>query len=148
MVPWWKRLGLSVVSWIVGAILGAVVMVLQMLVTDPPPIARAGESFLALASLAPLFILLTFAGWLVAIPLVLLVKGFCRWRFWAWLAGGSCIGPVLWLVWRMVAEKGSARFDLSAMPSQAIVVSFLATLIFILLLQRAQGRASRLARTV
>src|SRR5579863_1656979 len=142
MVPWWKKIGISMVSWAAGAILGAAIMVLQMLITDPPPISRMGESLLALASLAPVFLALSFTGWLIAIPLVLLVKGFCRWRFWVYLGLGTCIGPALWLLSRILTEKGDARFDLAAMPYQAIVVPFLAALVYILLFRRAQARLS------
>jgi hypothetical protein len=145
MVPLWKKIGLSVISLFAGSILGAAIMVLQMLISDPPPASRMGESLLAFASLAPLFLLLSLVGWVGAIPAVILIKGFCRWRYWVYLALGTAIGPVFWLGFRMLTEKGAARFDFFAMPYQVTTVSFLIALIYILLFQRAQERAARLA---
>lgn len=141
MVPWWKKLLISLVGWIAGAVLGAVVMVAQALVTDPPPMSRAGESLVAFASLAPLLTLVSLPGWVVAIPLVLVAKSFCRWRFWAWLAAGTAIGPVLWLVWSLVTTKG--KIDVATMPAQCFVISFLGSLVYLRLLLRAQARAAK-----
>ena len=147
MISWWKKIVLSLESWIAGAILGAALMVLQMLITNPPPMARLGESVLALTSLAPFFLLLSFFGWLVALPGVILVNGFCRWRFWMYLALGTCIGPALWLIYRIFTAKGASRFDFTAMPYPIATVSFLIALIYILLFQRAQGRAATKRRS-
>ena len=144
MVPWWKRLEISLVGWVAGAILGAPVMVVQALVTDPPPMARAGESLVAFVSLAPLFLLLSLPGWVVAIPLVVFARSFCRWRFWAWLAAGTAIGPALWLAWSLVASKG--KIDVASMPAQCFVIPFLGSLVYLRLLLRAQARAAKRAR--
>jgi len=146
MVPWWKRLLISLVGWIVGAVLGAAVMVIQALITDPPPLARAGESLVGFASLAPLFALVSLPGWLVALPLVVAARSLCRWRFWAWLAAGTAIGPALWLLWAPIASKG--KIDVTSMPSQCFVISFLGSLIYLRLLLRAQGRAAKRARAM
>lgn len=139
MVGWGKRLGISLVSWIAGAVLAAAIMVAQMFATDPPPLAHVGDSFAAVAYLGPIFLLVSFVGWIAAIPAVVLVTGFCRWRFWMWLALGTCIGPVLWLVFRVLTEQGSARFDVSAMPIEVLTASFLIALIYLLLVKRAQA---------
>jgi hypothetical protein len=141
MVGWGKRLGISLVSWIAGAILGAVVMVVQALITDTPPLARAGEPIIALASLVPVFMVASLPGWAVAVPLILAARSFCRWRFWAWLGAGTAIGPLLWLAWSLVTTK--TRIDVTSMPAQCLVISFLGSLIYLRLLLRAQARAAR-----
>ena len=38
---------------------------------------------------------LSLPGWLVASPIVLVVKNYRGWRAWVYWAAGSCIGPVL-----------------------------------------------------
>ena len=141
MVPWWKKLGISLAGWIAGAVLGAVVMVAQALVTDPPPMARMSEALIALVSLAPLLALASLPGWIVAIPLVLVAKSFCRWRFWAWLAAGTAIGPLLWILWSLATAKG--KVDWASMPAQCFVISLLGSLVYLRLLLRAQGREAK-----
>jgi len=143
MLSWWKKVVISLYAWIAGSILGSATMVLQMLITNPPPLSRMGEAFLALFSIAPFVLLVGFFGWLVALPVVILINGFCRWRFWLYLALGTCIGPGLWLVYRVSTAKGAARFDLTAMPFQFLTVSFLIALVYILLIQRALGQAAK-----
>src|SRR5271163_4249578 len=146
MVPWWKRLLISLMSWVAGSVLGAGVMVAEMFASDPPPMAHALDSLAAVAYLAPIFLLVSFIGWVVALPAVLLVTAFCRWRLWMWLGLGTCVGPVLWIVFRVLTERGSARFDVSAMPVEVVTVSFLSALIYLLLVRRAQRIAGAVRR--
>jgi hypothetical protein len=142
MVGWSKRLLISLVSWVAGAVLGAVAMVLQLTISDPPPAGRMLEPIQAVGYLVPVFLAFSFPGWIVAAPAVLLATRFCRWRFWAYLAAGTCIGPALYLAYELIGfAKSKSAIDFSRMPVQVVEVAFLTTLTYLLLVRRA--RASR-----
>jgi hypothetical protein len=144
LVPWWKKLSISLVSWIAGSILGAVVTVLAMAVANPPPLSRAIEPLQAVMFMAPFFLIFSFLGWVAAIPVVLIANSFCRWRLWLYLALGTCIGPILYLALGLYSFlRSKTPIHIFEMPPQFIVVSFLTTLIYLLLIRRAQAAAIR-----
>jgi hypothetical protein len=55
--------------------------------TDKYPNLGAGLAFGFFVSIVGI------SGWLIAVPIVLLVRNYTGWRFWVWGATGLCIGP-------------------------------------------------------
>jgi hypothetical protein len=37
-------------------------------------------------------------GWVLSLPLVILIKTYTRWRYWTMLAIGTCLGPLVFLL--------------------------------------------------
>ena len=144
VVRWWKRLFYSLISVVVAAgICGGFVVCEQMIVDSKVP-------FIAKAWLGSVVffdywvVLLSLPGWLLAIPAVLLVRDLRRWRFWVYLALGSFIGPVLILGIAFISALRAPNFAGFPRDSMSTVflaagISFLTTLIYLLLLRRAQG---------
>lgn len=50
-------------------------------------------------------------GWLIASPFVLLIRNYHGWRTWFYLAAGSCIGPILALVPRLMDSGADSPSD-------------------------------------
>ena len=73
------------------------------------------------------------SGWLIAVPIVLLVRDYTGWRFWVWGATGLCIGPA------MVFSACLFRFGFSNSElyfSVATAESALSTALYLLLVLR------------
>jgi hypothetical protein len=90
-VPWWRRLLYSFISILVaGTIVGLGASCRESLF-------HAGEHLNLGAGLVFGFFIIAvgLSGWLIAVPIVLLVRDYTGWRFWAWGATGLCIGPVV-----------------------------------------------------
>jgi hypothetical protein len=92
--------------------------------------------------------LFCFAGWLLALPLVVLIRRADGWHFWAALAVGSAIGPAIMILFAIYVGLKS-NLPLNAIFSHrdpmsitltylAAVLSLLTTLFFLLFLRRAQ----------
>jgi hypothetical protein len=88
-------------------------------------------------------------GWLLGMPFVLLVRNIRGWRFWFYLALGSCIAPGLFslsLLHSHLTRSSSGSSpttespDYTAVPISA-AISILTTLIYLLLLRRNQTEA-------
>ena len=147
MVPWWKRLLYSLVSVMLGAGLsGAWVAAQEFISNSHGRISAIGLST-AILFFDGWVIVLSIPGWLLATPLVLLVRNVRGWRFWVYWAIGACFGPVLILgVALYTALKASAfagfSRDLLPLAYMAGAVSGLTTLFYLLLLLRAQARSS------
>jgi hypothetical protein len=88
------------------------------------------------------------AGWLLALPLVVLIRRADGWHFWAALAVGSAIGPATMILFAAYLELKS-NLPWSAIFSHrnplsntltwlSAVISLLTTLFFLLFLRRAQ----------
>lgn len=90
MVPWWKRLLYSFVSVLVGV---AVVCAALWILSAPRP--KMGWE--TIVDYGYFTLMWSFPGWLVAVPVVLLVKNYYGWRMWFWGGIGCCIGPLLLL---------------------------------------------------
>src|ERR1700691_4565995 len=89
MLSWWKRLLYSFASVLGGAgLVGVFATCRDTLVT------WNGHFDLG-RSIVSVGIILAFSlpGWMIAIPIVVLVKNFGGWRLWVWGAAGFCIGP-------------------------------------------------------
>jgi hypothetical protein len=84
-------------------------------------------------------------GWVIAIPLVLLISRIDGWRFWMLLAVGASIGPIAiasFALWAWVAAGENGRPDTfgPAFFLLGTAVAAITTLTYLLLLHRAQRR--------
>jgi hypothetical protein len=147
MVRWWKRLLYSLVSVMLGAGLSGAWVAAQEFIAN----SHGHISAITLSTTILFFdswvVLLSLPGWLLATPIVLLVKDIRGWRFWMYWAVGVCFGPALILAvaWyggtRGVSLGGLARDSMSVVY-MAGAVSGLTTIFYLLLLRRAQARSS------
>ena len=143
MVPWWKRLAYGLVGWMVATcVVGAFVVSIRTMTHSSagggisiPGLFRliSGLFEFWLASLIT-GVALGIFGWLLGVPFVLLVRNAKGWRFWIYLALGSGIGPGIILIMSLRSVEPA---DYSAVPISA-AISSLTTLIYLLLLRRAQ----------
>jgi hypothetical protein len=84
------------------------------------------------------------AGWLIAIPLILMVNDVSRWRFWLYLGIGSSIGPALAYQGIVLPflKSYQGRYDQTpavlVMVGISAIISCIAALSYLLLLRRAQ----------
>ena len=136
----WKRLLYSVVSVILGALIASFVSSLRQ---NPHLSLRAIclEAFVfSLFVLAPCL-----PGWLLALPFILSVTNLSKWRFLAFWALGTAIGPLVMLgislVFFLRASPAATFFFPEAMAWFATSVACLATLIYLLLVRYDQHRA-------
>jgi hypothetical protein len=143
MVPWWKRLIYSLVSAMLGAGLSGAWFAAQEFVASSHGRISAMGLLTAILFFDAWLVVLSLPGWFLAIPVVLLVKNIHGWRFWIYLAIGICFGPVLILVvsW-YAATRGLSLAGFAGVSIVYIsgVVSGLTTLLYLLLLRRAQAR--------
>jgi hypothetical protein len=82
-------------------------------------------------------------GWLISLPLVLTVSNIRGWHFWAKLAIGSAIGPIVMsgiALYGRWSHPKSASSESYMFPLLATAISALASLFFLLLLRRAQNQ--------
>jgi hypothetical protein len=89
---------------------------------------------------------LCFAGWLLALPLVLKIRQTEGWHFWAYLALGAGVGPATMMIVALCFElaAGSEVTLVGFAPEArnlvylATGVSFLTTLLYLFFMRRAQ----------
>lgn len=147
MVPWWKRLIYSLVSVLVGAgVAGAVVTANELATNAHGHISALGLT-VAVLGFDCWVVAFSLPGWLLAIPIVLLIKNIGGWRFWMYWLIGSCFGPALILAVGLNNGLRSTNFDLffhnaMSMMRLAAPISCLTTLLYLLLLRRGQARAA------
>lgn len=138
-VRWWKRLVCSFLSMLLAAIFCGVFFELNHLL-DP------GTHFSVVDLLWFIYPVLVFClpGWVLALPVVLAVTNFRGWRFWFILAVGSCIGPIVILglvLYSQLSDPHSGDFWAGwGFFVLASAVSFITTLIYLLLIRDAQFR--------
>jgi hypothetical protein len=146
MVAWWKRLIYSFASAVLGAGLCGAAAAAQQVVANAHGHLNAEALWTAILFFDPWVITLSSPGWLLALPLVLVVRNVRAWRFWMYWGIGVCFGPILvLLVERIAASKG---FALAGIPGGMSTAYYLATaisavsaLIYLLLLRRGQTQA-------
>jgi hypothetical protein len=144
MVPWWKRLVYSLASVVVAVVL-CYGFIFGRMASGKLSGHPLGGDFLTSVALT---LICCIPGWLVAAPLVLMVRNVGGWRVWALWAAGSCIGPALIYLIALLAFHGFAGFR-SAAPeandflSLAATISCLATLLYLLLVRRSEAHAAR-----
>ena len=146
MVPWWRRLLYSLVSVMLGAGLsGAWVAAQEFISNSHGRISAIGLST-AILFFDGWVIVLSLPGWLLATPLVLLVRNVRGWRFGVYGAIGACFGPILILAVEWYSATRGASFGGFAHDSMSAVymagaVSGLTTIVYLFLLRRAQARS-------
>lgn len=139
MVPRWKKMAYSLVGVIVGAATLAGLSLLFPGKSDDPIGLFFGVTLLIFA--------VSLAGWLLAIPLIVMVNNVSRWRFWLYLGIGSSIGPILaylGMVSPFIRSYKGHYDQTSAMlviVGGSAILSCIATLTYLLLLRRAQVSA-------
>ena len=146
MVPWWKRLLYSFASSVLGAGLCGAAAASQQVVANAHGHLNAEGLWTAIVFFDPWVIALSLPGWLLALPLVLLVGNVRGWRFWMYWAIGTSLGPIIiLLVERIAASRGFVLAGipggLSAAYYLAAAISALSSLFYLLLLRRGQTRA-------
>jgi hypothetical protein len=147
MIPWWKRLIYSLVSVVVGAGIGGAVMTANEFITNAHGHISALGLTVAVLGFDCWVVAFSLPGWVLAIPFVLLVKNIEGWRFWMYWVIGSCFGPALMVAVGLNNGLRSTNFELffqnaMTMMRLAIPISCLTTLLYLLLLRRAQKRAA------
>jgi hypothetical protein len=147
MIHWWGRLVYSLVSVALAAVLSVGLMMLAG--SFPSYSGRDGLVGTLSVGVVSAFIGLVFTfslpGWLLGLPFVLAVKDLRAWRFWLWLAIGTCIGPLLIVGWVLLEAPGyphdkvsEALYGAMFFVYMATGVSSLTALIYLLLLRWAQ----------
>jgi hypothetical protein len=143
MPAWTRRLVYSMVSVFAGVAI--VTMALWILSTPRPKLAFETAFFYGYFTL-----MWSIPGWIIAVPVVLLVGNYSGWRMWLWGAVGCCIGPALLLglaAFSYLTEPllagfapGSWKFLL-----MAGAVSSITTVAYLTLVKRSLPSASQLA---
>jgi hypothetical protein len=139
VVPRWKKLAYSLVGVIVGAAALAGLSLLFPGKAEDPIGLFFGVTFLIFA--------VSLAGWLIAIPLILMINNIAHWRFWLYLGIGSTIGPILAYLGMILPLLNSYKGHYDQTPTILVMVggsailSCIATASYLLLLRRAQRSA-------
>ena len=111
MVPWWKRLLYSLVSVTVAAFVCDSFLSIAAVFMFPSQHYAAAGFFPGLG----IVLVFSLPGWVLAIPVVLIVTNIRGWRFWVYFAIGCTIGPLLMF--------GIAIYEfLSDPPEQRIII--------------------------
>ena len=147
MVAWWKRLIYSVVSAVLGAGACGAAAAAEQVVANAHGHLSAIAVWTAILFFDPWVIALSLPGWLLSLPLVLLVRNVRGWRFWICWAAGICLGPAIVQLVNWIA--GMRGFSLAGIPGGikaalflACAISAMSSLIYLLLLRRGQARAA------
>lgn len=147
MIAWWKRLIYSAMSAVLGAgACGAAAAAEQVVANAHGQLSAMGV-WTAILFFDPWVIALSFPGWFLSLPLVLLVRNVRGWRFWFYWAIGICFGPVIVLLVNFIA--GMRGLSLAGIPGGiraalylACAISAVSSLIYLLLLRRGQTNAA------
>jgi hypothetical protein len=146
MVAWWRRLVYSLLSMVLGAgLCGAVIAAKEFLDNAHGRISAMGL-LTAVVYFDTWVVLLSVPGWLLATPIVLLVRNIRGWRFWMYLTLGACFGPALILA---VAFYSAVRgLSLEGFPGHSMsvvymagAVSTLTTAFYLVMLRSARNRS-------
>src|SRR3954465_7604593 len=146
MVAWWKRLIYSLVSAVLGAGICGAGAAAEQVVSNAHGHLTTEALWTAIVFFDPWVIALSFPGWLVALPLVLLVRDVRGWRFWRYWAIGIAVGPAIVLVVEWIAA--TRGFTLAGIPGGlkaayylAAAISGLSSVFYLLLVRRGQAQA-------
>lgn len=142
MVGKWKRILYSIISAIASIFIFGIAVAIESLVTrgaDP-------SGAFVLACLATSY--LGIPCWILALPIILWITNIEGWRLWGVFALGASLGPLVILGIASYTAISSTTFVGFAQGSgifiwMAMGVSSLATLLYLLLLRRAQLRKLR-----
>jgi len=140
MPVWWKRLGFSFLSVILGGGLVGVITSLVSTLDDPRAKLDPGE----LIPFTCIVVIFSLTGWLAAIPFVLLVRDYSGWRVWLWGAAGISVGPGVLLAIGLYVSLTDPNFagwsGESGFFVMSTAVSTLSTFSYLLLVLRPRGR--------
>lgn len=140
MVAWWKRLIYSLFSVVAAGSIFGVVVALQTIPANPSTRFQIAE----VISYIWVLVFGSLPGWILTIPVVLIVTNIRGWRFWMYLAIGSAIGPALILgiaifVYFSSSHAVGLAWRVNSAQMLAAAISFVATLIYLLLLRWGQS---------
>ena len=147
MVPWWKRLVYSLISAVIGAATcGSIIAIPQFLSNAHSRISSMGL-LTGVIYFDTWVVVLSVPGWLLAIPIVLLVRNIRGWRFWMYCAIGILFGPALILAVGFYSALRAPSFAGFPGDSMSVVyiagaVSGLTGFLYLVLLRSAQNRLS------
>lgn len=141
----WKRLLYSVVSVLLAVLLLSLLDSITIALWDLPHLASVSSSLNAALFLTAITLPLCLIGWLLALPLVWKVTNFSRWRFLAFWAIGTALGPLTTLGMLLAAFLADPQplhsFSLpSGMVWFATAIACLTTLLYLLLVRFDQRR--------
>ena len=147
MVAWWKKLLYSLISVVLGAGLAGAWVAAQQFVRNTHGPSNAMALLTTILFFDPWVITLSMPGWVLAIPIVLLVRNIAGWRFWMYWAIGICFGPAMILAigfYSAVRGPSFAGFpgNYASTVYLAGAVSGLSSIFYLLLLRIAQARAA------
>ncbi len=147
MIAWWKRLIYSLVGVVLGAALPGAWIAAQPFFHNSGAHLSAIAMLTAILFFDPWVITLSLPGWVLALPLILLVRQVQGWRFWMYWGIGICFGPAMILgigLYSAARAPSFAGFPASYASTAYLsgAISGLASLIYLLLLRRAQTRAA------
>jgi hypothetical protein len=137
MLPWWKRLIYSFLSVLFGGgVVGVAASSLDAILNS-----GAHVDLVRLLISTCIFVIASLSGWLVAIPIVLLVRDYSGWRLWLWGTVGICVGPSVifgFILYGHLTDPSSAiSFDgISGFLLYATLVSALTTCAYLFLASR------------
>lgn len=143
MVSWWKRLILSLVS----VIAADVVCCTGLIFASERDWKTLSHLFGWIIFATPFAFISSVPGWLLSIPIILLIQRVNGVRFWILWGAGTLIGPVV-LFGSLLIDflKSTKAADLSAWNKGALLmmvaVSSTTTLIYLVLLRKAQNKAA------
>jgi hypothetical protein len=143
MVPWWKRLILSLVS----VIAADVVCCAGLIIASELDWKTLAHLFDWLIFATPFAFISSFPGWLLSIPIILFIQRVNGGRFWLLWGAGTLIGPVVFFGSVLISFLGNAKAtDLSTWNKGTLLlvvaVSCTTTLIYLMLLRNAQIKAA------
>jgi hypothetical protein len=88
---------------------------------------------------------LVILGWLVALPLVLVIDRADGWRFWVLGIYGTLLGPAIMAALVFATDGSDAKEDFVVIGGYAFVVAFLSTAIYLSLFRHySRDRQSQL----
>ena len=147
MAAWWKRLIYSFVSTVFGAGLCGAAAAANVVISNAHGHLSTMGLWTEILAFDPWVIFLSLFGWLLASPLILLVRNVRGWRFWMYWVVGICLGPTIVLLVNWIAT--TRGFSLAGIPGGlnaavylAGAISGLSSLIYLLLLRQSQTRAT------
>lgn len=146
MVAWWKRLLFSLASIVGSAVVCLAFIVLESLIGSRPASLHGSEVILTIGVVAGFCLL----GWVLSAPVVLFVRNIRGRRFWVYWFLGSWVGPLQMLalaalVFLLFPQSADAHWFIPVLLPLvylAAAISSLTSLFYLLLLRRAQARAT------
>jgi len=135
MVPRWKRVLFSLISFGLGVPLGCFFLTIRRGFGDPPSPEGIFQVFCYVS------ILMFVYGWpalVLALPAVLFFTDLRAWRFWALLVLGAAIGPIYFCLFQALTSRGHLAFGYGDLLI-SLPVSSLSTFIYLMFLRYFQG---------